>query len=223
MALQEHIIIVAGGSGKRIKANIPKQYIVVNGKPLITYTIEVFFKYNPDIHMYIVAHKDYLSYLNELLKNYFPDKKIHTTTGGETRFESVKKGLVLIEADGSVVGIHDAARPMVSVETIKRCFETAAQKGNAIPVVNVNESIRVIENNSNKAINRTNYKIVQTPQCFNATAIKKAFEQDYSSLFTDDASVLEKSGEKIILVEGNTENIKITHDTDLILAQHLLK
>jgi len=223
MILQEHIIIVAGGSGKRIKANIPKQYIEVNGKPLIVYTIDVFFKYNPDINMYIVAHKDYLVYLNELLQKYFPTKKIQTTTGGETRFESVKKGLELVNTDGAIVGIHDAARPMVSVDTIKRCFETASQKGNAIPVVNVNESIRVIENNSNKAINRTNYKVVQTPQCFNAAAIKKAFEQDYSSLFTDDASVLEKSGEKIILVEGNTENIKITHDTDLILAQHLLK
>ena len=223
MPNQEHIIIVAGGSGKRIKANIPKQYIDVNGKPLIVYTIDVFFKYNPDIRMYIVAHTDYLAYLNELLQKYFPGKKIQTTTGGETRFESVKRGLELIQEDGGIVGIHDAARPMVSVDTIQRCFETASQKGNAIPVVNVNESIRVIENNSNKAINRSNYKVVQTPQCFNAVSIKKAFEQDYSTLFTDDASVLEKSGEKIILVEGNTENIKITHDTDLILAQHLLK
>lgn len=223
MSAQEHIIIVAGGSGKRIKANIPKQYIEVNGKPLIVYTIDVFFRYNPDINMCIVAHKDYLNYLNDLLRKYFPGKKILTTIGGDTRFESVRKGLQLIDADGAVVGIHDAARPMVSVDTIKHCFETAAQKGNAIPVINVTESIRVIENNTNKAINRSNYKVVQTPQCFNSILIKKAFEQDYSSLFTDDASVLEKTGEKIFLVEGNIENIKITHDTDLILAQHLLK
>ena len=126
MPNQEHIIIVAGGSGKRIKANIPKQYIEVNSKPLIYYTINVFFKYNPDIKMYIVAHKDYLSYLNELLKKYFPDKQIITTIGFDTRFESVKKGLALIETDAGVVGIHDAARPMVSVDTIRRCFEIAA-------------------------------------------------------------------------------------------------
>jgi 2-C-methyl-D-erythritol 4-phosphate cytidylyltransferase len=223
MPVQEHVIIVAGGSGKRIKGNIPKQFIVVNDKPLIIYTIEKFLAYNPEINVCVVVHKDYLQHLNDLLKKYFLNKNIATTIGGDTRFNSVKNGLALIENPNSVVGIHDAARPMVSVDTIKRCYETAAQKGNAIPVVDVNDSIRVIENNSNKAVNRTNYKVIQTPQCFNTAAIKKAFEQDYSSLFTDDASVLEKTGGKIILVEGNTENIKITHDTDLVLAQHLLK
>lgn len=223
MSGQEHIIIVAGGSGKRIKGNIPKQFIEVNGKPLIVFTIEKFFAYNPLIRMYIVVHKDYLQHMNQLIQNYFPGKVIQTTTGGDTRFDSVKKGLELIENSNAVVGIHDAARPMVSVDTIRRCFETALQKGNAIPVVDVNESLRVIENNSNKAVNRTYYKVVQTPQCFHVNFIKKAFEQDYSSWFTDDASVLERTGEKIVLVEGNTENIKITHDTDLILAQHLLK
>jgi 2-C-methyl-D-erythritol 4-phosphate cytidylyltransferase len=221
--MQEHVIIVAGGSGKRIKANIPKQYLDVNGKPLIVYTIEKFFAYNAGIKMYVVAHKDYLHYMNELLKKHFPDKEIQSTTGGDTRFESVKKGLALIESSNAVVGIHDAARPMVSVDTIKRCYEMASLKGNAIPVVDVNESMRVVENNSNKAVNRSNYRVIQTPQCFNVAAIKKAFEQDYSSLFTDDATVLERSGEKINLVDGNTENIKITHDRDLILAQHLLK
>jgi 2-C-methyl-D-erythritol 4-phosphate cytidylyltransferase len=221
--MQEHVIIVAGGSGKRIKANIPKQYLDVNGKPLIVYTIEKFFAYNPGIKMYVVAHKDYLQHMNDLLKKHFPDKDIQTTIGGETRFESVKKGLALIEVSNTVVGIHDAARPMVNVDTIKRCYETAAQKGNAIPVVEVNESLRIIENNSNKAINRNNYRVIQTPQCFQVAAIKKAFEQDYSNLFTDDATVLERTGEKINLVDGNTENIKITHDRDLVLAQHLLK
>ncbi|HWY12958.1 MAG TPA: 2-C-methyl-D-erythritol 4-phosphate cytidylyltransferase [Bacteroidia bacterium] len=223
MLSQEYIIIVAGGSGKRIKSNIPKQFIEVNGRSLIVYTIGKFFAYNPSIGMCIVVHKDYLQHLNDLIKRYFPGKTIHTTIGGDTRFNSVKKGLELVEPDNTVVGIHDAARPMVSVETIKRCFETAAQKGNAIPVTNVTESLRIIENNTNKSVNRNNYKVVQTPQCFNAASIKKAFEQEYSSLFTDDASVLEKTGEKIFLVEGNVENIKITHDTDLILAQHLLK
>ena len=218
-----HIIIVAGGSGKRIKGNIPKQFIEVNGKPLIIYTIQKFFAYNPDIQMCVVVHKDYLQHMNDLIKTYFPDKSIATTVGGEARFHSVKKGLELIEASNAIVGIHDAARPMVSTETITRCYEAASQKGNAIPVVNMNESLRVIENNSNKAVNRSNYKVVQTPQCFNAALIKKAFEQDYSNLFTDDASVLERIGEKIFLVEGNIENIKITHDTDLVLAQHLLK
>ncbi len=173
--------------------------------------------------MCIVVHKDYLQHMNDLCKKHFPDKTIVTTVGGDTRFHSVKKGLELIEASNAIVGIHDAARPMVSIETIQRCYETASQKGNAIPVVNVNDSLRVIENNSNKAVNRANYKIIQTPQCFNASLIKKAFEQEYSNLFTDDASVLEKIGEKIFLTEGNIENIKITHDTDLILAQHLLK
>lgn len=221
--MQEHVIIVAGGSGSRIKANMPKQYLEVNGRPIIVHTIGKFFAYNAGIKMYVVAHKDHLQYMNELLKKYFPDKEIQTTTGGDTRFESVKKGLALIEPSNAVVGIHDAARPMVSMETIKRCYEMAAQKGNAIPVVEVNESLRIIENNSNKAINRSHYRVVQTPQCFNITAIKKAFEQEYSSSFTDDATVLERTGEKINLVDGNTENIKITHDRDLILAQHFLK
>jgi 2-C-methyl-D-erythritol 4-phosphate cytidylyltransferase len=220
---EEHVIIVAGGSGKRIKANIPKQYLDVNGKPLLVYTIEKFFGYNPGIKMIVVAHKDYLQHLNDLLKKYFPEKTIATTIGGDTRFDSVKRGLALIEPSAAVVGIHDAARPMVSVDTIKRCYEMASAKGNAIPVVEVSESLRIIENNTNKAVNRSNYKVIQTPQCFNVSTIKKAFEQEYSSLFTDDATVLERTGEKINLVEGNSENIKITHDRDLVLAQYFLK
>ncbi|MGZ4038440.1 MAG: IspD/TarI family cytidylyltransferase, partial [Bacteroidia bacterium] len=154
---------------------------------------------------------------------YFPEKNICLCEGGDTRFHSVKNGLAHVKDSNGVVGIHDAARPLVSVETIRNCFETAAQKGNAVPVISLSESLRHIENNLSRAVNRSDYKIVQTPQCFKTGLIKTAFEQDYSSAFTDDATVAEQAGLKINLVEGNPENIKITTPADLVIANAFME
>lgn len=213
---------MAGGIGSRIKSDRPKQFIEINGIPVIVRTIRVFLEYNPAMGIIICVHRNYRQYLESMIEKYgLKQNDIKITFGGDTRFASVKNGLALVENTNAVVGIHDAARPFVSVQTIANCFETAAQKGNAVPCVPVNESMRKISNNVNHSVNRNEFKMVQTPQCFVASKIKKAFESDYSPLFTDDATVLEANGESINLVEGNEENIKITSPHDLILAKAL--
>ena len=217
-----YVIIVAGGSGKRMNNDLPKQFIKINDKEIFLYAIEEFLYFDPEIQIIVVAHKDHIDLLkNTLTKNNLND--VIVVTGGETRFDSVKNGLAVITDQTAIVGIHDAARPLVSLQTIKNCFEKATKKGNAIPVVPVSESIRENTGGNNKYANRNNFSIIQTPQCFLVSKIKKAFELPYSENFTDDASVLEANGEKINLVEGNTENIKITHQKDLIIAKALLE
>jgi 2-C-methyl-D-erythritol 4-phosphate cytidylyltransferase len=213
---------VAGGIGSRMKNTVPKQFIEIDGEPVVIKTLRCFLRYNFRIRTIISVHKDYKIYLQDLIKkSEFADADIQVTIGGETRFESVKNGLMLLNHDNAVVAIHDAARPFVALETIKSCFETAASKGNAIPCIHVNESLRKITDGLNETINRDEIRIIQTPQCFLIPEIKKAFEQDYNPMFTDDASVLESIGKKINLVEGNLENIKITSPLDLLIAQSL--
>lgn len=219
----QFVIIVAGGTGTRMKSDIPKQFIEVAGVPILIQTLRCFLNYNPTIHIIICIHENYKQYLETILKKFeLENASIQITLGGDTRFNSVKNGLDLIEDNNAIVGIHDAARPFVSKQTIQNCFETAAMKGNAIPCISVNDSLRKINNNINVAVNRNEFKIIQTPQCFLVSKIKKAFEQDYLSIFTDDATVLESIGEKIILVEGNEENIKITSPQDLLIAKTLM-
>ena len=196
---QYNVIIVAGGTGTRMQSTIPKQFIEIKGKPILIHTIEKFLAFDEFMNVIVCVHKDYLTEANFMLAEHFPDKNIQTVLGGETRFHSVKNGLNCISNKNDIVGIHDAARPLVTTDTIKRCFETAAKKGNAIPVITVNESIRMVTNGINKAVRRDDYKIVQTPQCFIVSKIKEAFEQDYSPFFTDDATVLEGMDEFINL------------------------
>lgn len=216
---QHNVVIVAGGTGSRMHSNIPKQFIEIKGKPIIVHTIEKFIEFDEYINIIVSVHPEYMTDANFMLAEFFPEKNIHLVAGGETRFHSVKNGLNAIVNRNDIVGIHDAARPFVSVDTIRRCFETAALKGNAIPVVPVNESLRLVTNGINKAVSREDYKIVQTPQCFVVSTIKEAFLQEYSPFFTDDATVLEGMGENICLVEGNPENIKITNPYDLTFAE----
>lgn len=200
---------------------LPKQFIEINSEPIIIKTINCFLNYNPAIQIIISIHKDFETYLKELLQKH-KIENIIVTAGGETRFHSVKNGLDLVANNNAIVGIHDAARPFVSLQTIENCFKTAAIKGNAVPCVSLNESIREINNQNNSSVNRNNYKIIQTPQCFLASKIKQAFTQIYNPLFTDDATVLETNGEAIFLVEGNVENIKITTPHDLLIAKVFL-
>jgi 2-C-methyl-D-erythritol 4-phosphate cytidylyltransferase len=218
----QYAIIVAGGSGTRLNADIPKQFILLDGKEIILHTIQKFRAYNPLIKIIIAVHESYFEFLQKLLDAHHI-LSVEIIKGGETRFHSVKNGLSLVSDPESIVGIHDAARPFVHRETIARCYEVAAEKGNAVPAVNVNESLRQVDGNKNKAVNRSNYRIIQTPQCFRAVEINSAYETEYDPGFTDDASVLEASGKTIFLVEGNEENIKITLPKDLLIAETLLK
>lgn len=220
--MQKHIIIVAGGSGTRMNNAVPKQLIELKGKPVLMHTIAKFFKAIPEITIIVVlADQLYEEWKMLCKKHNFTTPHI-LTDGGETRYHSVKKGLDLVP-ENCIVGIHDAARPLVTEQLIINLFETAQQKGNACPAIPVTETIREVVDGNNRSVDRTNYFIIQTPQCFQSSLLKKAFLQPYQPTFTDDASVLEAMGEKINLIEGNRENIKITTSQDLITAEALME
>jgi len=219
----QYIIIVAGGTGSRMKTDVPKQFLEVGGEAIIIRTVRRFLEYDSEIRIIISVHKDFRIYTEELLlKSGLADRSIQLTEGGNTRFDSVKNGLLLIKDNSAIVGIHDAARPFVSNQTISNCFKTAVNKGNAIPCIPVNESLRVTDQDLSQAVKRDHYKVVQTPQCFRVSEIKEAFLQPYNPSFTDDATVLEFAGGTIHLVEGNIENIKITSPFDLLIANAIL-
>lgn len=220
--MEKYVVVVAGGSGTRMNNVVPKQFIELKGRPVLMHTIDQFVKAIPDIHIVLVLSAVYVSQWEELCEKYNFKIKHQLAEGGETRFHSVKNGLVLVP-ENSIVGIHDAARPLVSVATILAAFKVAEKMGNAAPAVSINESIREVHGNNNRAVDRNKYYIIQTPQCFQTNLIKKAFLQEYQYTFTDDASVLEALGETINLVEGNRENIKITTPQDLIVAEALMK
>jgi 2-C-methyl-D-erythritol 4-phosphate cytidylyltransferase len=220
--MKKFVIIVAGGSGNRMHSDIPKQFINVNGKPILFYTLKCFDNYLKGIPIILVLPEPFIDYWKSITKknDFAIDHQV--TKGGQTRFHSVKNGLELI-TESAIVAIHDGVRPLVSKETLNRAFQKAEKEGNAIPSIAVTESMRRVEQDNSVYVNRDNYRMIQTPQCFHSELIKKAYEQVYKEEFTDDASVVEALGVKINLVEGNQENIKITRPADLKYAEALLK
>ena len=214
------VIIVAGGTGSRMNTELPKQLIEIYNKPIIVYSIEKFISFNKNIQVIISLHKDYFDVFEKIKRQF--NLNVHVVQGGETRYQSVKNALAVLKDEIKIVGIHDAARPLVSLQTIERVYQSAEKNGAAIPVIDMNESLREVENNNSKAVDRTKYKIVQTPQCFQKDILLDAYNTPYNSLFTDDASVVEENGHRIFLTEGNAENIKITYPQDLKLAEMLL-
>lgn len=186
------------------------------------HTIERFKSVFPNISIVLVLPADQINFWKKSCITHLFNIKSILVKGGESRFHSVKNGLAVVP-ENSMVGIHDGVRPFVSKETLIRTYSAAENTGAAIPVIDVVESLRKIENTSSIAISREAYKIVQTPQCFKSELIKKAFEQKYSPLFTDDATVMEAAGYSISLVEGNRENIKITTPQDLKIAEYLIE
>lgn len=215
------MIIVAGGSGTRMKSAVPKQFLELQGKPVLMHTIEKFYTAIEGIVIIVVLARVQQEEWKALCSKYDFTPVHQLADGGDTRYASVKSGLQQI-ADG-VVGIHDAARPLVSIATIRHAFEEAELTGNATPCIPVTDSLRRIKAKENTAVDRSEFFIIQTPQCFHTALIKKAFEKNYQPEFTDDATVLEAYGEKINLIEGNRENIKITTPQDLIIAGALLQ
>lgn len=220
--MKKYVIIVAGGTGNRMNNAIPKQFIELKGKPILMHTIEKFTSTFPDIHVIVVLANQFNDDWKKLCEKHNFKIPHQLTDGGETRYHSVKNGLALVP-DACVVGIHDAARPLVSTQTILNAYETAEVRGNASPAIPVNDSIRFIKGKDSVAVDRTHYSIIQTPQCFHSDLIKKAFLKEYKPEFTDDATVLEAFGEKINLIEGNRENIKITTEQDLVIATALIE
>jgi 2-C-methyl-D-erythritol 4-phosphate cytidylyltransferase len=216
-----YVVIVAGGSGKRMGVETPKQYLELAGKPVLMHTIERFLEFSNSIEIITVLPENQLRYWRDLQKRYSFEVPQTIVKGGAHRFISVKHGLEFVGTPG-LVAIHDGVRPLVKLDTIKRCFEAAEKFGNAIPVVSPADSLRMMTAKGNKWINRNDVKMVQTPQVFDAELIKNAYKQEYDLSFTDDATVLEKTGVKIHMVEGNRENIKITNPEDLFIAQTLM-
>jgi 2-C-methyl-D-erythritol 4-phosphate cytidylyltransferase len=219
--LEKIALIVAGGIGSRLNAAIPKQFILLGGYPVLMHTLDVFFRYDQHMRIMLVLPEHQIAAWQKLCREHDFRIRHEIRAGGETRFHSVKKNLAEIP-DHCLVAVHDGVRPLVSVMTIDRCFRSALVFGNAVPCVDIPETLRKIDEKGSKQVDRTNYRLVQTPQVFESGILKKAYLQEYQADFTDDAGVVERLGHPIHLVEGNPENIKITYPKDLMVASSLL-
>ena len=228
----DYIIIVAGGKGLRMGGDIPKQFLPVGGLPVLMRTMLRFREYSPELNIILVLPKAQQEYWHSLCEQYDFNMTYQLADGGQTRFHSVQNGLALVPDDAEgVAGVHDGVRPFVSVDVIRRCFEQARLQKAVIPVVPVVETLRHIISESSSTANspahsvtvpRDEYRLVQTPQCFDIQLLKEANKQPYQDAFTDDASVVEAYGYGVTLVDGNRENIKITTPADLLLAESIL-
>lgn len=219
--MNRHIVIVAGGKGLRMGGEIPKQFLPVGGKPVLMRTMEAFYSFDPSIHIILVLPVSQQAYWKELCETYCFTVPHDIADGGETRFHSVKNGLARISGDG-LVGVHDGVRPFVSPQVIAACYAEAALRKAVIPVIDVVETVRHLTQGGSETVPRNQYKLVQTPQVFDVCLLKDAYSQEYTDAFTDDASVVEATGQEVYLVPGNRENIKLTTPFDLKIAEVLL-
>ena len=221
--MKKYIIIVAGGKGLRMGGEIPKQFLPIGGKPVLMRTMEAFHAYDAEIQIVLVLPVAQQAYWKELCDQYAFTLPYRLADGGETRFHSVKNGLDTIPTDEeALVGVHDGVRPFVSAEVIARCYAEAARVGAVVPVTDVVETVRHLEDGGGSTtVNRDEYKLVQTPQVFSLALLKQAYAQPYVPAFTDDASVVEALGHEVTLVQGNRENIKITTPFDLVVGRSM--
>lgn len=219
--MKEYAIIVAGGKGTRIKSSLPKQFLELDGKPVLLHTLEAFNRYSQSIQIILVLPQDDFAIWESIVEKFKVTIPIDLQKGGDTRFQSVKKGLEKIK-DSGLVAIHDGVRPLVSEDIISASFRLAAVHGSAVAAVRLKESIRMTDMDNTRAVDRSRYRIIQTPQTFDVELIKKAYEMKEDASLTDDASVAERSGNSISLFEGSYENLKITTADDLVIAEALL-
>ncbi|MBL7849558.1 MAG: 2-C-methyl-D-erythritol 4-phosphate cytidylyltransferase [Cyclobacteriaceae bacterium] len=222
MNKKEFALIVAGGKGTRIKSSLPKQFIELCGKPVLFHTLEAFHRYSPQVQIVLVLPADDFETWHALVKKHDFSIPLVLQTGGETRFQSVKRGLEKVEGPG-LVAIHDGVRPLVSENIIGASYRLAAVHGTAVAAVRLKESIRMTDQDTTRAMDRSKFRLIQTPQTFDIDVIKKAYEQREDPALTDDASVAERAGHPISLFEGSYENIKITTAEDLVVAEALLR
>lgn len=221
MIKNEHTLIVAGGKGTRLKSVLPKQFIELNGKPVLFHTLEAFRRYASSLAIVLVLAEDDMATWRELVRKHAFSVPVSLQAGGDTRFQSVKRGLEKISGSG-LVAIHDGVRPLVTPEIIGASFRLAAEKGTAIAAVPLKDSIRVTGDDATRSVDRSKYHLIQTPQTFDLELIRAAYQQPEDPGFTDDASVAEKAGHAVTLFEGSYENIKITTVEDLAVAEALL-
>jgi 2-C-methyl-D-erythritol 4-phosphate cytidylyltransferase len=214
-------VIVAGGSGSRMNTALPKQFLLINGKPVLYYTINTFLEAYDDLEVLLVLPEEYISAGQEIIDAFFDYKRIKITTGGSKRFYSVQNGLKLITEE-SIVFVHDGVRCLLSTDLVKRCYEAAMKFGSAIPVIDSKDSVRILTVEGNEPVDRSTIKLIQTPQTFHSKILLPAFAIDYKDKFTDEATVVEAFGLKVHLVPGEENNIKITKPVDLIFAEKIL-
>lgn len=219
--MKKYAVIVAGGSGKRMESDLPKQFILLKDKPVLYYSIKTFLGAFDDIQIILVLPVDYIDMGQEIIEAWFDKDRIRITAGGDTRFQSVKNGLQLVEKD-SIVFVHDGVRCLLSKELVNRCYNQAMETGTAIPVITSKDSVRLLNEEGNDAVDRNKVMLVQTPQTFHSKIILPAFQIDYKDKFTDEATVVEAYGLKVTLVEGEENNIKITRPVDILIAENIL-
>lgn len=238
--MTRYAIIVAGGKGLRMGGDLPKQFIPIEGRPVLMRTLDTFYACDSTIRIILVLPRDHQPYWQELCREYCFAVPHCIADGGATRFHSVQNGLALVDAADALVAVHDGVRPFVSHEVIETCYREAETHGAVVPVIPVVETVRRLLNEDSTAANsncpstllsrlthsvtvpRDDYRLVQTPQTFLASMLRRAYAQPYCEAFTDDASVVESLGERVQLVEGNRENIKLTTPFDLMVAKALL-
>jgi len=220
--MKKYAVIVAGGSGSRMGANLPKQFLLLKDKPVLYYSLKAFLDTYPDLLVILVLPVEYMDMGQEIIDAYFDKDRIRITAGGDSRFQSVKNGLALVEEE-SVVFVHDGVRCLLSAELIRRCYAMAMKTGSAIPVVPSKDSIRMLTEEGNEAVDRDIIMLVQTPQTFHSKILLPAFQIDYKDKFTDEATVVEAYGLKVSLVEGEETNLKITRPVDMLVAERVLE
>jgi len=215
-------LIVAGGNGSRMNSDTPKQFLLLKNRPVLYYSIKSFLDAFDDLEIILVLPEEHIALGQEVIDGYFERSKFKITAGGRTRFHSVKNGLSLVHEDEAIIFVHDGVRCLITPALIKNCYEAALKSGTAIPVISCRDSVRMLTSNGNKVVNRNKVKLVQTPQTFHSKILLPAFAIDYKEQFTDEATVAEAYGMKVTLVEGEINNIKITTQEDLLLAEHIL-
>ncbi len=214
------VIITAGGIGKRMGTDLPKQFLEIQGKPILLHCLEKFHSFDPSLEIIITLPADWMSYWTELLKTFHCEIPHRVSTGGQERFHSIQ--MALSQCTGDFIMVHDGVRPLVSHETIQRCIEGLAHSESVIPVLAVKDSLRALTTTGSEMVDRNAYKLVHTPQCFKAELLKKAYQTSFQEGMTDDASVVGLIGPEPFLVKSNEENIKITTSSDLAIAAALL-
>ncbi|GAC1420192.1 MAG: 2-C-methyl-D-erythritol 4-phosphate cytidylyltransferase [Flavisolibacter sp.] len=222
--MKKYAIIVAGGTGRRMGASIPKQFLLLKDKPVLFYTLKTFLSAFDDLHIILVLPEEFSEMGKEIIDAYFDYSRIEIANGGETRFHSVQNGLKQVQEE-AIIFVHDAVRCLVTKDLIRNCYEHTLQMGSAVPAVRSKDSIRMLNEseNDNEIIDRNKIVMIQTPQTFHSKILLPAFQIDYKERFTDEAAVVEAFGLKICLVEGDEFNIKITRPVDMLIAERLLE
>lgn len=216
-------LIVAGGNGSRMNSDIPKQFLLLENKPVLYYSIRAFLDAYDDMEIILVLPEEHIGKGQEIIDGYFDASKFKIAAGGRTRFHSVQNGLSLLKEEEAIIFVHDGVRCLLTVDLIKKCYESALELGTAVPAIDCRDSVRMITNNGNKILDRNKIKLVQTPQTFHSKILIPAYAIDYKDRFTDEATVVEAFGLKVNLIEGEIDNMKITTPIDLVMAECIQK